>query len=175
MMVGVADEHQVDTVGRQAGATLIVDHAAYVVKPDVPRPLNAGIDEVRRDIDRIDQAARADLARHHHAEKAAAGTDVRHPLTWLQPELTDDIVAPVPDLPAIALEYTAPLSDTGVLVLAIDPWTDVLLGVHGHGEDGQHQQPDHRVRHVTCSANSIPVMVVHASGPCTPVVVPVSW
>ena len=96
-------------------------------------------DELGLDLDRIDPTARRHLARHQRGEEPGACTDVGDVLSWPQPQVADDIVAPVPDLAAVALEHTAPLGDIRVLVTAVDAGVDVLFGESGRRRQCQRQ------------------------------------
>ena len=161
VMIGVADEHQIDAVRWQLHAVLIIDNADDVVQAMVPGTLHAGVDEVACDIDRIDQAARPDFAGHQGGKEAGARADIGDAVARLQAQMTDDVDAAVPHLATVALEHAAPLGDVGIFIMAINAGIDILLGDQRCRHERQGQEPEQGAPHVQFSACGNGLMVAN--------------
>src|SRR5581483_8684202 len=127
MVVGVANESEIDRPRRQGYGAGRADHARHV--PDAL--LSAGfldvVDELTGNVDGIDFPLRTYFGRKQAGKKSGPRSNVAHRHARLELTRGDDLFALRVDLSALAFERADELLHIGVLEGLIDARTDTFL------------------------------------------------
>jgi hypothetical protein len=127
VMVGVADEGQVDRVRRQFEGVGLADDTDDVRDPlHLARPVNV-LDEGGRDVHGVDLALWTDLRREQAREEAGAGADVRHDHARFEPAGGQDLLPLGVDLAAFNFEGFDEAGDIGGFKGLVDSRANALL------------------------------------------------
>ena len=141
MMVGVADEGQIDGVWRQFTGCRSADYASYVFQPRFLGSLLDVLDEFPGDVHSIDPSLGTDLDGKQAGEKARAGTDVGNYHAGLEFAGGHDLLSLPENLPALAVSDL--VCDVRIFILLVDTREDAfLLGMSravAEGKKGKQQ------------------------------------
>src|SRR5262249_36823548 len=120
MMIGIADEGQIDGFFRQLYRVGLADHADHVFEALFLAGLLDIFDELGGNIHGMPLAPGADLFRKKAREQSGAGADVAHGHAGLELSGSNDVLTFGEDFPALEFKFPDELLDIRILERLVD-------------------------------------------------------
>ena len=124
VVIHVADEHEIDRVGRQIRCRICTENANDVIESFVARCRDNVLDHLWRDLDGIDPALGSNLRGHQTGQESGPGSNVGNVVAGLEAERGHHGVSCSIDVPVLTLETAFELVDVRVSEPLVDGGVD---------------------------------------------------